>query len=154
MNHSSVWGSYWQNGSWGYKCCHSLVKNSYCTGEAGKVAAASLPATTEKKSVSSSSDSSSSSSSSLSSSSDVCISTFCVILLRSLDNFHFEAFFSSNTGPFRFQHRLEQKRRFLVLLKIAILIFNSVLLPEKLRQSFWSYGAGSIIFSLFRFLFF
>jgi pre-mRNA-processing factor SLU7 len=41
-NHTSVWGSYyvhgWVRGSWGYKCCHSLVKNSYCTGEAGKAA--------------------------------------------------------------------------------------------------------------------
>lgn len=35
-NHVSVWGSYWKNGKWGYKCCHSFVKNSYCTGEAGK----------------------------------------------------------------------------------------------------------------------
>ncbi|XP_012284202.1 pre-mRNA-splicing factor SLU7 [Orussus abietinus] len=36
-NHTSVWGSYWQNGQWGYKCCHSFIKNSYCTGEAGKL---------------------------------------------------------------------------------------------------------------------
>ena len=35
-NHTSVWGSWWSNGQWGYKCCHQLVKNSYCTGEAGK----------------------------------------------------------------------------------------------------------------------
>ncbi|XP_076240381.1 pre-mRNA-splicing factor Slu7 [Calliopsis andreniformis] len=34
-NHTSVWGSYWQAGKWGYKCCHSFIKNSYCTGEAG-----------------------------------------------------------------------------------------------------------------------
>ncbi|XP_076164779.1 pre-mRNA-splicing factor Slu7 isoform X2 [Ptiloglossa arizonensis] len=33
-NHTSVWGSYWQSGKWGYKCCHSCIKNSYCTGEA------------------------------------------------------------------------------------------------------------------------
>ena len=37
-NHTSVWGSYWQAGKWGYKCCYSFVKNSYCTGEAGKKA--------------------------------------------------------------------------------------------------------------------
>lgn len=37
-NHSSVWGSYWHNGHWGYKCCHSFMKNSYCVGEAGKTA--------------------------------------------------------------------------------------------------------------------
>jgi pre-mRNA-processing factor SLU7 len=35
-NHKSVWGSYWENGQWGYACCHSLTKNAYCTGEAGK----------------------------------------------------------------------------------------------------------------------
>jgi pre-mRNA-processing factor SLU7 len=35
-NHTSVWGSWWNNFKWGYACCHSLLKNSYCTGEAGK----------------------------------------------------------------------------------------------------------------------
>ncbi|GAB6023092.1 mRNA splicing protein [Chamberlinius hualienensis] len=35
-NHKSVWGSFWKDGQWGYKCCYSFVKNSYCTGEAGK----------------------------------------------------------------------------------------------------------------------
>uniref|UniRef100_A0A8D8QMQ7 Pre-mRNA-splicing factor SLU7 n=1 Tax=Cacopsylla melanoneura TaxID=428564 RepID=A0A8D8QMQ7_9HEMI len=34
-NHTSIWGSWWHNGVWGYKCCHSFIKNSYCTGEAG-----------------------------------------------------------------------------------------------------------------------
>jgi pre-mRNA-processing factor SLU7 len=37
-NHASVWGSWWSDGNWGYACCHSFVKNSYCTGEAGKKA--------------------------------------------------------------------------------------------------------------------
>lgn len=37
-NHTSVWGSWWSNFQWGYACCHSTVKNSYCTGEAGKKA--------------------------------------------------------------------------------------------------------------------
>ncbi|KAL8943048.1 MAG: hypothetical protein Q9211_001131 [Gyalolechia sp. 1 TL-2023] len=37
-NHSSVWGSWWKNFTWGYACCHSTVKNSYCTGEEGKAA--------------------------------------------------------------------------------------------------------------------
>lgn len=37
-NHTSVWGSWWSNFKWGYKCCHSIVKNSYCTGEEGKAA--------------------------------------------------------------------------------------------------------------------
>jgi pre-mRNA-processing factor SLU7 len=35
-NHMSVWGSWWSNFNWGYACCHSTVKNSYCTGEEGK----------------------------------------------------------------------------------------------------------------------
>ncbi|XP_064630029.1 pre-mRNA-splicing factor SLU7-like [Lineus longissimus] len=35
-NHTSVWGSYWKDGQWGFKCCHSCIKGSYCTGEAGK----------------------------------------------------------------------------------------------------------------------
>jgi len=34
-NHKSVWGSYWEDGQWGYACCRQFVKNSYCTGEAG-----------------------------------------------------------------------------------------------------------------------
>lgn len=34
-NHTSVWGSYWEAGEWGYKCCRSLVQNSYCTGKSG-----------------------------------------------------------------------------------------------------------------------
>jgi pre-mRNA-processing factor SLU7 len=37
-NHTSVWGSWWNDFSWGYACCYSIVKNSYCTGEAGKEA--------------------------------------------------------------------------------------------------------------------
>nr|XP_060620941.1 pre-mRNA-splicing factor SLU7 [Anolis sagrei ordinatus] len=35
-NHTCIWGSYWKEGKWGYKCCYSFVKYSYCTGEAGK----------------------------------------------------------------------------------------------------------------------
>ncbi|ORX54917.1 hypothetical protein DM01DRAFT_1382906 [Hesseltinella vesiculosa] len=34
-NHQSVWGSYWADGQWGYHCCRSFMKNSYCTGQAG-----------------------------------------------------------------------------------------------------------------------
>ncbi|KAI1405150.1 Pre-mRNA splicing Prp18-interacting factor-domain-containing protein [Hypoxylon fuscum] len=37
-NHTSVWGSWWSNFQWGYACCHSFIKNSYCTGEEGKEA--------------------------------------------------------------------------------------------------------------------
>jgi pre-mRNA-processing factor SLU7 len=38
-NHTSVWGSWWDNFKWGYACCHSTIKNSYCSGEEGKAAA-------------------------------------------------------------------------------------------------------------------
>jgi pre-mRNA-processing factor SLU7 len=34
-NHSSVYGSYYRDGRWGYACCHQFHKNSYCTGTAG-----------------------------------------------------------------------------------------------------------------------
>lgn len=37
-NHTSIFGSWWSNFQWGYACCHSFVKNSYCTGEEGKMA--------------------------------------------------------------------------------------------------------------------
>jgi pre-mRNA-processing factor SLU7 len=37
-NHTSVWGSWWANFKWGYACCHSTIKNSFCTGEEGKKA--------------------------------------------------------------------------------------------------------------------
>lgn len=34
LNHLSVWGSYFdrESSSWGYSCCHSTLKNSYCVG--------------------------------------------------------------------------------------------------------------------------
>ena len=38
-NHTSVWGSWWKDFKWGYACCHSIVKNSFCTGEEGLKAA-------------------------------------------------------------------------------------------------------------------
>eukprot|EP00884_Botryococcus_braunii_P010448 jgi/Botrbrau1/19404/Bobra.0338s0031.1 len=41
-NHTSVWGSFWKDGSWGYACCHQLARNSYCLGEAGRAAAESV----------------------------------------------------------------------------------------------------------------
>ncbi|KAH7701118.1 Zinc knuckle family protein, partial [Aphelenchoides avenae] len=34
-NHTSIWGSYFKNGQWGYKCCHQFLKNTYCIGERG-----------------------------------------------------------------------------------------------------------------------
>ncbi|CAI0445827.1 unnamed protein product [Linum tenue] len=38
-NHTSVWGSWWKDHQWGYKCCRQTVRNSYCTGAAGIKAA-------------------------------------------------------------------------------------------------------------------
>eukprot|EP01036_Dinobryon_divergens_P025620 gene25620-34188_t len=37
-NHTSVWGSYYNRNRqcWGYQCCHSLLRNSYCTGVVGR----------------------------------------------------------------------------------------------------------------------
>ena len=35
QNHKAVWGSFWQSGQWGYSCCRSFQKNSYCTGIRG-----------------------------------------------------------------------------------------------------------------------
>lgn len=39
-NHRSVWGSFWHQGRWGFACCHSFEKLSYCTGKQGQLAAA------------------------------------------------------------------------------------------------------------------
>ena len=39
QNHTKVWGSFWQAGRWGYACCRSFQKNSYCTGKKGLDAA-------------------------------------------------------------------------------------------------------------------
>ncbi|GAA6062686.1 hypothetical protein JCM10212_002509 [Sporobolomyces blumeae] len=40
-NHKSIWGSWYSmmTGKWGYACCHSHVKGSYCAGQAGIEAA-------------------------------------------------------------------------------------------------------------------
>jgi len=35
-NHTSVWGSYWENGEWGFACCKQMSKISYCTGAQGR----------------------------------------------------------------------------------------------------------------------
>lgn len=46
-NHTSVWGSWWHNGQWGYACCHQTMRNSYCTGEKGKEIQATEPLSQE-----------------------------------------------------------------------------------------------------------
>jgi pre-mRNA-processing factor SLU7 len=40
-NHTSVWGSFYSTatGQWGFACCHSSIKNSYCAGKASIEAA-------------------------------------------------------------------------------------------------------------------
>ncbi|KMZ64844.1 Pre-mRNA-splicing factor SLU7 [Zostera marina] len=38
-NHTCVWGSWWKDHQWGYKCCMQTTRNSYCTGIAGIEAA-------------------------------------------------------------------------------------------------------------------
>ena len=43
-NHTSVWGSWWKDFKWGYACCHSTLKSSYCVGEEGKAANEELAA--------------------------------------------------------------------------------------------------------------
>lgn len=32
-NHTSVFGSFWRNGQWGYKCCCSFIKVCKCVPE-------------------------------------------------------------------------------------------------------------------------
>ncbi|XP_058055443.1 pre-mRNA-splicing factor Slu7 isoform X1 [Anopheles bellator] len=46
-NHTTVWGSFWGNGVWGYRCCESTIKNSYCVGENGKDSTTSNSVDTE-----------------------------------------------------------------------------------------------------------
>uniref|UniRef100_A0A1E1WIW6 Pre-mRNA-splicing factor SLU7 n=1 Tax=Pectinophora gossypiella TaxID=13191 RepID=A0A1E1WIW6_PECGO len=53
-NHTTVWGSFWKDGQWGFKCCHSFIKMSYCVGEAGKsvvldISEETAPSTSAKK---------------------------------------------------------------------------------------------------------
>ncbi|KAJ2601622.1 mRNA splicing protein [Coemansia sp. RSA 1722] len=33
MNHTTVFGSWWNDGRWGYACCRQTLRNAYCTGE-------------------------------------------------------------------------------------------------------------------------
>jgi len=41
-NHTSIFGSFYADGKWGYACCHQFVRNSYCTGAAGRLAGESM----------------------------------------------------------------------------------------------------------------
>lgn len=63
-NHASVWGSWWKDYQWGYKCCKQTIKNSYCTGAAGidaaEAAADLMKANVPRKAASKSMDSTSS----------------------------------------------------------------------------------------------
>ncbi|RCN35995.1 zinc knuckle [Ancylostoma caninum] len=49
MNHTSIFGSYWKDGKWGYRCCHSFVKNSYCLKEEGLKAESSNAVLSKKE---------------------------------------------------------------------------------------------------------
>jgi pre-mRNA-processing factor SLU7 len=42
LNHTSVWGSFWRDGRWGFACCRSFVRGSYCVGESGRDAEAAV----------------------------------------------------------------------------------------------------------------
>ncbi|KAH9255019.1 hypothetical protein BASA81_006964 [Batrachochytrium salamandrivorans] len=39
LNHTTVWGSWWKNGKWGYGCCHATLRAAYCGGKASIEAA-------------------------------------------------------------------------------------------------------------------
>merc|ERR1712154_265859 len=47
-NHTSVWGSFWHEGKWGYKCCYAFLKQAYCTGATGRENFESVLATNAK----------------------------------------------------------------------------------------------------------
>jgi len=47
-NHSSVWGSFYNDGKWGFKCCRSLDRNSYCKGAVETIDEKVTDETTEK----------------------------------------------------------------------------------------------------------
>ncbi|KAN0059662.1 mRNA splicing protein [Thecaphora frezii] len=50
QNHTAVWGSWYDINSaqWGYRCCHSTMPNSYCTGEAGiEASKSSMPSSSK-----------------------------------------------------------------------------------------------------------
>lgn len=37
MDHSSVWGSWWNEIlGWGYSCCHGTIRSENCKGQKGK----------------------------------------------------------------------------------------------------------------------
>jgi pre-mRNA-processing factor SLU7 len=42
FQHTSVWGSFWKEGQWGYACCKSMVRNSYCLGKSAAAAGSAM----------------------------------------------------------------------------------------------------------------
>ncbi|KAJ1557982.1 mRNA splicing protein [Nowakowskiella sp. JEL0078] len=38
LNHTTVWGSFWKDGKWGYGCCQSFYKNAICVGRKSEAA--------------------------------------------------------------------------------------------------------------------
>lgn len=47
--HAAIWGSYWQDGHWGYACCKQISRNAYCTGAAGREAVETVQREMEKR---------------------------------------------------------------------------------------------------------
>jgi pre-mRNA-processing factor SLU7 len=42
FHHTTVWGSFWKEGQWGYACCKSTVRNSYCLGKSAASAGSAM----------------------------------------------------------------------------------------------------------------
>jgi pre-mRNA-processing factor SLU7 len=42
FHHTAVWGSFWREGQWGYSCCKSTVRNSYCLGKSASAAGSAM----------------------------------------------------------------------------------------------------------------
>ncbi|KAI0567187.1 hypothetical protein FGB62_4g246 [Gracilaria domingensis] len=48
-NHKDIWGSFYEDGKWGYACCRQTQRYAFCTGEAGRVAAIETRKEMEKR---------------------------------------------------------------------------------------------------------
>lgn len=48
-NHTTIWGSYFIDGKWGYDCCYQTQRYAVCTGEDGKRAAVETSKDMEKR---------------------------------------------------------------------------------------------------------
>eukprot|EP00178_Gracilaria_changii_P006826 TRINITY_DN221_c0_g1_i1.p2 TRINITY_DN221_c0_g1~~TRINITY_DN221_c0_g1_i1.p2 ORF type:complete len:540 (-),score=114.46 TRINITY_DN221_c0_g1_i1:11501-13120(-) len=48
-NHTTIWGSFYKNGKWGYACCRQTQRYAFCTGAAGRIAAIETEKEMEKR---------------------------------------------------------------------------------------------------------